>query len=124
MSKSGKEQARERTEKEEVELQKILDVVGLPTYTAYAMYRMNPKPPPAKQAALHAANAVVARNRAELEEARAELSLDPVTRELEEDRAGINDEAAEYLGRVLPEDLGPLLETNVVERKTRYGSRA
>ncbi len=117
VEKRGKSRPRERTGKEEAELQKILDRVGLPTYTAYAMYRMNPKPPPAKQAALHAANAVVARNKAELEEARAELSLDPVTRELEEDRAGINDEAAEYLGRVLPDDLGPVLETNVVERE-------
>ena len=60
---------------------------------------------------------MVSRNKAELEEARAELSLDPVTRELETERASIDDSAAAFLGPVLPEDLGPLLETNVVERE-------
>ncbi len=115
--KRGKKRPRERTEAEEAEMKEILNRVGLPTFTAYAMHRLNPQAPPDKQAALHAATAAVARAQADLEEAKGEFSLDPVTRELEYDKAEINEKAKEHLGAVLPEDLGAALEARITERE-------
>ncbi len=115
--KRGKKKQRDRTEAESAEMNAILGRIGLPTYTAYAMHRLNPQAPPEKQAALHAATATVARAQADLEEAKAEASLDPVQRELQFDRAAIAEDAKPHLGEVLPEDLGPALESRVTERE-------
>lgn len=115
--KRGKKKPRERTEEEEEEMNAILARVGLPTFTAYAMHRLNPQAPPEKQAGLHAATAAVARAQANLEEAKAELSLDPVRRELEFENAAIADKAKEHLGALLPADLGPALEAKITERE-------
>ncbi len=117
ITKRGKKKPRERTEEEEAEMAKILSQIGLPTYTAYAMHRLNPQAPPEKQAVLHAAIAAVQRAEADLTEAKAELSLDPVTRELEYDRAEVAEEAKKHLGAVLPEDLGAALKAQVTERE-------
>ncbi|MBT8240494.1 MAG: hypothetical protein KJN63_04645, partial [Acidimicrobiia bacterium] len=115
--KRGKKKPRERNEEEEAEMKKILARVGLPSFTAYAMHRLNPQPPPDKQAALHTFTAAVARAQADLEEAKGAVSLDPVSRELEYDRAAIVEQAAGFLGAVLPEDLGPMLESQINERE-------
>ncbi len=117
VEKRGKKRPRERTEAENTEMTEILARVGLPTFTAYAMHRLNPQPPPEKQAALHAATAAVARAQADLEEAKGELFLDPVTHELNYDKAAIVERAVEHLGAVLPEDLGPALEAQITERE-------
>ena len=102
-TKRGKKKPRERTEEEDAEMTKILAQIGLPTFTAYAMHRLNPQAPPEKQAALHAATAAVSRAEADLIEAKAELSLDPVTRELQYDKAEVAEEAKPHLGVVLPD---------------------
>ena len=115
--KRGRKRPRERTEEEEAEITDILARVGLPTFTAYAMHRLNPQAPPDKQAALHAATAAVARAQADLEEAKGALSLDPITRDLEFDKAAIAEKAVRHLGAVLPEDLGPALEAQITERE-------
>ncbi|MGI9611236.1 MAG: hypothetical protein ACR2NL_13160, partial [Acidimicrobiia bacterium] len=117
IEKRGKKKPRERTEEEEAEMNEILARVGLPTFTAYAMHRLNPQAPPDKQAALHAATAAVARAQADLEEAKGLLSLDPITRELNFDKAAIAEKAVEHLGAVLPENLGPALEAQITERE-------
>lgn len=117
VEKRGKKRPRDRTAAEDAELEVLLAKVGVPTYTAYAMHRLNPQAPPDKQAALHAASAALARCQAELEEARAQRSLDPIIRELEYDRAAVAEAAKPHLGEVLPEDLGAALETHVIERE-------
>ncbi len=115
--KRGKKKPRERTPEEEEEMNAILASVGLPTFTAYAMHRLNPQATPEQQASLDAAAAAVALAQANLEEAKAELSLDPVTRELDFERAGIAEKAKEHLGALLPVDLGPALEAKITERE-------
>jgi hypothetical protein len=117
VEKRGKKKPRERTEAEDKEMKEILAQVGLPTFTAYAMHRLNPQAPPDKQAALHAATAAVARAKADLEEAKGEFFLDPVTRELNYDKAAVAERAAEHLGAILPENLGPALEAQITERE-------
>ena len=115
-----KNKPRERTEAEEDELNAILNKVSLPTFTAYAMYRLSPTPPPEKQAALHACHAKVARAKADVEEAKAELSIDPQARNLEIELAALKEEVAEIMGAVLPEDLGSALEAQVTERENPH----
>ncbi len=110
---------RKKVDPEEVtqELESLLAKAQQTSYTAYVMHRLNPAPPPERVDAVLAANHSVERAETALNEARAEVEIDPVASELEFELNTMREAAREYLGAVLPDDLGAGLESILDHRE-------
>jgi hypothetical protein len=103
------------TDQEEIELAALLGKVGVPTYTGYAMYRLNPTASPEKMAEVELAEARVVAAQQELDESRSSLEIDQVAADLNTQFDGVKAKAREHLGPMLPSDLGSALAKLVVE---------
>jgi hypothetical protein len=102
---------------EEAEKQALLDKVGLESWTAYNMYRMDPTPSQARIDQAATARRVRDDAQAELDKSTVALASDSVYAELNQELDAIRDEARGYLGPVLPSDLGEALGELVIERQ-------
>ena len=101
---------------EETEKQALLDKVGLESWTAYNVYRMDPTPPQDRLDAAAGARRARDDAQAELDKATVALASDPVQAELTRELEAIRDEARTHLGPVLPLDLDEALSELVIER--------
>jgi hypothetical protein len=115
---------RDKSGDHDEELAAILAKVNQPTYSAYAMYRLSPTPPPEKVAVVDAANRQVADAQAEVDEARAALAEDQTARELQDHLELVRAEARLIFGPMLPSDLGRALREHVVESPNPEWSEA
>ncbi len=105
-----KKKARARTDEEEAELDALLDQVGQPSYTAYRMYRVAPTALASDRALVESAKGRLAAAREEL----ADLKMGggaPELKQLKSEFGAIRLAASEHLGKNLPEDLGPALQS-------------
>lgn len=101
----------------ESEIEALLAKVDQPTYSSYVVYRMSPKASDATLAAVDAAKQRVEACRVEIEEARAAYSVDPVAFQINNEFDELKTQAREFLGPVLPDDLGAALSGLVIERE-------
>lgn len=106
VSSGRRRKKKAEADQEAQEIAELLAKAQQPSYTAYVMHRVNPAPPPGKMDAVVTANHSVERAEAALHEARAEVEIDPVASELEYELHTLREGSREYLGAVLPDDLG------------------
>ncbi len=107
---------RDKSSDHDDEVTALLAKVNQPTYSAYAMYRLNPTPPAEKLAVVEAAKAQVVAAQFEVEEARAALLADSDAMEIASQFESIKERARLLFGPMLPSDLGKALRSHVVER--------
>jgi hypothetical protein len=101
---------------EEVEKQALLDKVGVESWTAYTVHRLDPRPSPERLEAAAGARWRLGRAEAGLAAARAALAGDELTAELNDEIEAIRAVARSFMGRDLPADLDAALGQLVVER--------
>ncbi len=99
------------------EIEELLAKAQQPSYTAYALHRLNPASPPEKMDAVVAANHTLERAEVALNEARAEVEIDPVASELDFELHTMREASREYLGEILPDDLGAGLSSILDHRE-------
>lgn len=96
---------------EQRELDSLLQVVGVQSWTEYSVFRLAPTIAEDKQLALEQAEQNFAAAEARVESAGRALSEDALVAELAAERNSIRQAAAPYLGALMPEDLEQALLT-------------
>ncbi len=94
---------------EQNEFDSLLRQVGAQSWTEYSVFRLAPSIDKDKQIAVDEAQAAFALAEAEADAAQQALDQDPLVAELEEERTQIRNAASQYLGALMPADLGQAL---------------
>lgn len=103
------------TEVEQAEVMGLLQKVGMPSYTAYALHRLSPAPPADQLVLLDRATERLAAANLEAETARAALETDSTAASLDFQFDDVKAEARRHLGPMLPSDLGAALSELVIQ---------
>ncbi len=102
------------SEDEEAELQALLDLVGVKSWTEYSVFRMAPVVSEDKLAAVRQAEDRLAAAEQALARAKTEQIEDPVAASLNEELEAIKVEGQPFLGVLVPSDIGAALREQIV----------
>lgn len=102
------------SDEEATERQRLLDTVGVKSWTEYSVFRMSPTVPADKQRAVDDAEAELNIAKQALERAKSYQANDPVSADLSADLERIKLAAKPYLGVLVPTDVGAALADQIV----------